>query len=441
MPKFFLSMLIAAAVALCPFQTECPEAGEYGSSGKFDFVKHKKKAAAGIHVPSDAQTKSYRTEYIEKAEKLSSEGKNIEACALIHKLSELILKKSDDMTREEWVFTYAQFYRESIALRNSYREKTESELMHSALKGFEQAIKARSSKRLQFKNPYEIPCKGSLSSDGRIFLSSSSSSAAQNKIPISAYGTGENKLWEEIPVPDDKKNPQIKRWGRAARTKMPKWSPDGQKYAYILNGALCASVKGRSEIISSVKDSAQENDTSFEWSSDGSSIAYIRNIGGTTYAFINRLSTHSDIRIGKADYAVPSPDGKKALYTSDGLIYIYEGKSKSGRLACGSCPVFSTDGHKAFFISGRHSIREISLKDRKERELISIKGKEISSIAPLSPDRLAFTLSGSGDLMILYANGKAETVAKNAGELDLSFPNSRCCILCRRKAIKFRQEK
>ena len=78
------------------------------------------------------------------------------------------------------------------------------------------------------------------------------------------------KLYDEMPVPDDRKNPQINRWGRAYVMQNPVWSPDGTRYAYTINGALCVNNDGTGKplLLSQIPDNEAVTDRLMAWSPD-----------------------------------------------------------------------------------------------------------------------------------------------------------------------------
>lgn len=435
MLKNYVSILLTAALLL----TAAPSAAGGGllqaSTSKFDFAKKKK---AGIHAPSEAGMNAYRTEYFQKAARLSEEGRNLEACAVVQKLIDRLLKKSGGATADEWLESYAPLYKEAIGLRNSYRAKAESFWRAPFEKSYRRASKDRLSGNVAMDEPREAPCHGSLSPDQTVCLYSGKSGVGSHA--ISALTLKGDKLWEEIPVPDDKKNPQIKRWGKAATIKSPKWSPDGKRYAFILNGALCvASSGGRKELVSGIRDSSEENDVSFDWSADGLGLIYVRDRRGSRTAHYCPAGGGPESSLGAADWAAISPDGSRAATSLGDEITVKSARGGKAELSAkGRRPVFTPDGKGLLYVGSDGSLKRRAIRGKSEETLWSPpKGREITSVSPVNMSLTAATLS-DGDLYIISGKGSARRAASKAGKIDLSFMNSVNGVLCENKITRLR---
>lgn len=427
---------LTTIILIC-FITRLAAAGEQdlsAATGKFDFAKPIKNKTS-LYVPNDKHLNVYKTAYIDKAKKYQSEGNYIQACAVIQKLVDILVKKSSEITMEEWLASYNRFYQQVLTEQNAYKAQLEAHRTGTLKKAFEKAQKERlSTIKGALSNKKDIALKGSLSVDQTVYILSSA--ASSNSIAISAFSLAGEKLYDDIVIPDDTNNPQIKRWSKTYRSTFPKWSPDGSKYAYILNGALCVSDRdGKSFLISNISDSAEENDISYEWSLNGKKLCYLRQNQGNITAYANSASGGEEIKLGPAEEASISGDGSRVLCSFNGKIKLYNSVSGQGSLfASGTKATFSTDGAQVIYIAnGLVKIRNVDSKE--ENVLYKIpQGRKVVSLAGLALNAAACVFS-NGDVIIIYSDGKSAQISKNAGAIDKSFLNSPSGILCTNKLI------
>lgn len=408
------------------------------ANNKFNFVKSTTKGIS-VKLPNEKNIQQYRIKYLDKAKNQSDSGDNLQACLTVRKLIDILLKKTNEMTVDEWLASYGRFYKEVTEIQNQYKKKFIEKRNISIKKDYEQIKRDRLSVK-NFPNIKEIKDINSfISIDGLLSIKTTNDSYSDNShIGISLLEKNE-KIFEELPIPDDGKNPQIKRWSKKYIIKSPKWSPTGENYAYLLNGALCVSSQiSKPILLSEIKDNDNSNDISFEWSNDGKSICYLRKTNNEITAFINNIFEKKEKKIGKAENISISSNGKFAVIENNGKISLYNSDTnKLTDFANGKNPIFSTDDNNIIYVSNNISIISKQISDKKEKILFKgKKDKNILSIAEISKNITAIVFS-DGNLILVINDEKTLPITSKTGKIEKSFPNSINGILCENKFIKF----
>ena len=76
-----------------------------------------------IKFPNEKNIQEYREVYLDKAKSQSDSGNFLQACLTVRKLINILLKKTNEMTMDEWITSYGRFYREVIDIQNQYKKK------------------------------------------------------------------------------------------------------------------------------------------------------------------------------------------------------------------------------------------------------------------------------------------------------------------------------
>lgn len=376
-----------------------------------------------IAPQSDKEVTAYRKTYFVTAQKLSSAGKNREACAVLQKLLDEMIALSGRISFEEWTQNYGRFYQETVQLQSSYRDLYES-ARQKKLAGLGESRLASRKASLSYnpkvKKKTALPVKGSLSADGELIIcdiaSNSPMVSGERVIAFYSASSGE-KLFEELPVPDDRDNPQINRWGRNYRITKPLWSPDGSAYAYILNGSLCLSprVGGKPRLFSDIPDNMDVNDEDFAWSPAGDRIVYVRKArGGAPSLFWKSLAGGREKPVGTGTAACFSDDGSRILYTQDGKIFLHTvGSEKSAALTAGERALFSPDGSAAAVVRKNGQVIQKDLKSGAEKELFPPDtGAPVSAVYLC---RNTVLCSRDGKILVSVNGGKPYALADGIG--------------------------
>ena len=90
---------------------------EANANNKFNFVKSTTKGIS-VKLPNEKNIQQYRIKYLEKAQKQIDSGDNLQACLTVRKLIDLLLKKTSEMTVDEWIASYGRFYKEVTEIQN-----------------------------------------------------------------------------------------------------------------------------------------------------------------------------------------------------------------------------------------------------------------------------------------------------------------------------------
>lgn len=412
---------------------------EVMSNNKFNFIKSTTKGTS-LKLPNEKNIQQYKTLYLDKAQNQSNSGDNLQACLTIRKLVDLLLKKTNETNVDEWLASYGRFYKEVTETQNQYKKKFIDKRNSSIKKEYDNIKRDRLSVKTfpKVKDIKEVK-DDYISFDNLLSISAINDPYSDNlHIGIYLFDKKE-KLFEELPIPNDEKNPQIKRWSRKYIIKSPKWSPTGDNYAYLLNGALCISSQiNKPILISEIKDTDKSNDISFDWSMDGKNICYLRKTGNEVTAFINNIYSKKEKKIGKAENISISSDGKFAVIENNGKISLYNSQTnKLTDFANGKYPTFSTDDNSIIYVSNNFSINSKQINDKKDKILFKgKKDKNIISVSGISKNIIAVVFS-DGNLVLLANDEKTLQVTNKAGKIEKSFPNSTNGILCENKYVKF----
>ncbi|MGC1549680.1 MAG: Tol-Pal system beta propeller repeat protein TolB [Rhodanobacter sp.] len=232
---------------------------------------------------------------------------------------------------------------------------------------------------------------------------------------ITAVGLGNNMAYSLIVADSDGYNPQVVAHSHEALLS-PKWSPDGNKIAYVSfeggNSAVYIQdittgarqlVSGRPKGINSAP----------AWSPDGSKLALSLSYTGNPEIYTMDLGSRQETRLTKSlsinTEPVWSPDGQSIYFTSDrsGRPQIYQMSSSGGtptRISFQGqnnlAAAISYDGQQIAMVQGNGNVYRIAIMDRSL-------GGQIRFISPGPLDEApSFAPNAS---MLLYASTEGRT--------------------------------
>ena len=406
------------------------------ASSIFTLNKNPKKTPP---VKESVQITQLRRKYCNRAESLSSSGNHLDACIVYQNLIEELNGFSKNVPVNKWLLSYNGFYREIIS--NQTREKniydsSRMPFLSDFFKAQKQSRKLTLNKIPTLVSRTVLPVKGDLSLDSKQILAVTPSFspfyASQNVISVFSSIDGK-KIYESLPIPDDRNNPQIVRWGWAYSVSRAKWSPDGTKYAYLLNGALCInSVDGKPVLISSVPDSKKISDISFLWSSEGKHLVYIRAEEDAKYVCLNNAIGSDETKIGKGSYAALSLDGNLVVLGQGENFRLYNvSKKKDVYSFNGSDPVFSTDGQKIAFIRGQ-SLYTKNISDASE-SMVAKLPSDVVTFAPLCKN--IYGVSLKTEELLLVSSESSRNLGKTNGNILTDTLQSPYRVVCEKEII------
>ena len=114
MKKILLPLLFITLVLI---PSEVMPKNQFGN-----FVRSTVKANS-IKFPNEKKLQEYKELYLDKAKNQSDSGNFLQACLTVRKLINILLKKTNEMTMDEWITSYGRFYREVIDTQNQYKKK------------------------------------------------------------------------------------------------------------------------------------------------------------------------------------------------------------------------------------------------------------------------------------------------------------------------------
>lgn len=294
----------------------------------------------------------FKEKYVKVGDTLLSGKKYQDACITYQKILDILFRKSIDSNFDAWMGSYGKFYKQI-----DLKQKRARTLYEESRKRLLEKIYEKKKYELISSSPPPLKVikrkilngrmKGSLSGDGDIILSSlDTESPPVNPNHIIGFYLAESgeKLFDDTPIPDDRKNPQIHRWGHTYLMQDPVWSPDSTRYAYTINGALCVNddSTGRPALISNIADNKSVNDTFCAWSLDGKKLLYIRTEGKTKTVFCNNLTGENEQKIMQGEKACFSIDSQKIAVIHNSKIFIYFVKNgKNEQISIGNEVIFS----------------------------------------------------------------------------------------------------
>ncbi|MHC9544949.1 MAG: TolB family protein [Vulcanimicrobiota bacterium] len=336
------------------------------------------------------------------------------ACITYQKLLDILFKKyidSNQSSQDIWLGGYYPLYKQTDIKQKSARilfEKSRKAVLSSAYQSKLQARLSSPSNMPSVRERRPHREKGNLSVDGALILSTFNTQSPpinSNQIVVVYLAQSGQKLYDDMPIPDDRKNPQISRWKDTCIITSPQWSPDGTRYACCINGALCVNDdgSGKPALISSIPDSESLQDTFLEWSPDGRKLLYARNLKEGKTIFWNTLNGEKERKLMTGERATFSSDSQKVAISHASkttIINLKDGKSEQA--GAGEECSFSPDDQTLLVLrkgkgtaQGGDSLFVRGLAGGRERELLTSAAPFLSKLASpslSSPVWLAKTL-------------------------------------------------
>ncbi len=262
------------------------------------------------------------------------------ACITYQKLLDILFKKSVDSNLDVWMGAYGPLYKQTDIKQKSARKLFEESRKGILRNSYESRLKE------QLSSPSGLPSvrerrtlreKGDLSVDGALILSTFNTQSPpmnSNQIIVVYLAQSGQKIFDDTPIIDDRKNPQISRWKGTYIISAPHWSPEGIRYAYCINGALCVSDdgSGKPALVSSIPDNESLQDTMLEWSPDGRKLLYERNLKEGKTIFWNSLNGEKERKLMTGEWATFSSDSRRVAISHASriiLINLKDGKIDS----------------------------------------------------------------------------------------------------------------
>lgn len=327
----------------------------------------------------------YREQYVNTGDALLSAKKYREACLTYQKLLDILFRKSSEGNFDAWMGSYGMMYKQA----DQKLRRAKTLFLESRRRLLEKIYAAKAARRLTSAPPPSKVIKrrgifsrerGSLSVDGDLILTTLTTGSplvsANQLTGIYLSDSGE-KLYDEAPIPDDRNNPQMHRWGRTYIIQNPVWAPDGSRYAYTINGALCVSDdgKGRPLLVSRISDNTSVNDIQFSWSFDGRKLLYVRSDGKSRTLFWNSCQGGEELKIMEGDHGCFSPDSSRIAIVHDGKIFIYStATGKIDPVSRGAEVRFCPDDRQILIVrvsKGNYRFILRNLSDSSEKELFT----------------------------------------------------------------------
>lgn len=405
------------------------------STSLFTVNKNTKK----IPLSDNIRISQLKGKYCKSAEKLSASGDHLGSSILYQNLIDDLNSRAKTMPVSKWLLSYNAFYQETLATqlkeRNLYNSSRVASLA-SSLKNQQQASKLKLAKMPQIVSRMPLAVNGDLSLDSKQILTVTPSFspfyASQNIISIFSAVNGK-KIYEELPIPDDRNNPQINRWGWTYSVSRAKWAPDGTRYAYLLNGALCVnSVAGKPALISYVPDSKVISDLDFSWSYDGNSLVYIRQQEDGKYVYLASPIDTEETKLGKGNFAAVSFDGSYAVFGQGNKHKLYNAvKKKVISSFTGTNPIFSSDAKSVVFIKNNAIyIKNIS---NLSESLVYKLSNNVASFAPLCMNIYGVSLK-TGEMLLVSSDGSI-SLGKTNGKILPDVLQSPYRIVCEKEVL------
>jgi len=336
------------------------------------------------------------------------------ACITYQKLLDILFKKyidSNQSNQDIWLSGYYPLYKQTEIKQKSARklfEKSRKDILSASYNSKLHERLSRPSYTPSVRERRPLRERGNLSVDGALIISTFNTQSPpinSNQIVIVYNAQSGQKLYDDMPIPDDRKNPQISRWKDTCIITSPQWSPDGTRYACCINGALCVNDDGlgKPALISSIPDNESLQDTFIEWSPDGRKLLYARNLKEGKTIFWNTLNGEKERKLMTGDRATFSSGSHKVAISHASKITIINLKDgKSEMAGAGEECSFSPDDSSLLAVrrgkgggSGLDCLVVKDLSRGRERELLTEAHPSFSrltSTAFSSPVWLAKTL-------------------------------------------------
>jgi hypothetical protein len=375
-------------------------------------------------LQQEREIAGFRETYVRAGDSLVKEKDYRKACFTYQKLLDILFKKSVDANFDVWMGAYGSLYKET-----DLRLKRAKVFFLENRRGIvAAAYKRKLAERIEPAAPPQkiikrtaLLKKGSLAVDGKLILTTfdTESPPLNSNHIIGVYDADRGeKLYDETPLPDDRKKPQINRWGGIYVMKDPQWSPDGKRYGYFINGALCVNDDGSGSpaLISSIEDSNSMNDIRFWWSPDGTRLAYLRKEKEKTALYWNTFRGEKEQKIMEAENACFSSDSAKIAIVSSSRVYLHTlASGKTVQICAGDALAFSPDDNcLAVTLYGKTaSTFSVSLRDLRKgntRQLFNLSHPAFSRCSKCSISNVAFLSLNSIAFTILFEKeGKKRT--------------------------------
>ena len=240
----------------------------------------------------------------------------------------------------------------------------------------------------------------------------------------------------EVMRVDGSKRVQVTK-GSAAYSSQ-RWSPDGDRFAYIQKGPPDAAYVAAVEGPQSARLASIPADEVGDWSGDGVSVVFAVRSGENTGLWVRNPDGVNEFRLTETpDYgAVWSPDSRRIAFlsTRDGNPELYvmdaDGTNQKRLTSTDADEYYlswSPDGKRLLFVSGRDGNPEIYVLGVEEAEATRLTFNSVRDDQPVwSPDgrRIAFAsyLDGDGEIIVMEAGGQNQ-VRLTSNDADDTAPS------------------
>jgi hypothetical protein len=306
-----------------------------------------------MKLQQEREIAGYRETFVKAGDLLVRDKNYRKACTTYQKLLDILFKKSVDSNFDIWMGAYGTLYKETdLKLKRAkvlFLENRRTSLAAAYQRKLAERMESGSPAPRRIIKRLALPRTGSLAVDGKLIVTTfnTESPPINSNHIIGVYDAeAGDKLFDDTPIPDDRKKPQITRWGGIYVMTDPQWSPDGTRYAYFINGALCVNDDGSGTpaLISNIEDSDSTHDIHFWWSPDAKKLAYLRKVKGKTTLYWNTLKGDREQKIMEGDGACFSSDSGRIAILSASKVFLHTlATGKTEQLCSGDGAAFSPD--------------------------------------------------------------------------------------------------